>query len=242
MACNYRHHQLLATLRHVACWFLCVVAQAGSAARAASDSGGGSFTTVAMWIIGTVFTSIIIITAVTVKNRLDRQRERERMAEAAFEARIINAYRDDLETIQPVAAAEGLATAEQAFASAAVLDELLQPIGEGGSHLSPAAPASAPASGDGKEAWEKVYDRLFRSGIIEGVEGHLELNGNPKAAKILTMRDRRRALLVPYFETDVFAEKNLKRFELLIFVTRSGEAVIISPMDELIANHVTKHF
>jgi hypothetical protein len=71
------------------------------------------------------------------------------------------------------------------------------------------------------------------------VDGFLELNGNPKAAVIMRMKGGKRALVVPYFEAEPFALRNLKRYDMLVYVGRNGKAVVLKSLEELIAERVS---
>jgi hypothetical protein len=89
---------------------------------------------------------------------------------------------------------------------------------------------------------EGTIARLRHAGMLDQVEGYMDLNGDPKAAAIVRFRDKRRVLLVPYHETEVFTERNLKRFDAIVFVGRSGKAVMISPLETAIAESLSRFF
>lgn len=87
-----------------------------------------------------------------------------------------------------------------------------------------------------------VLSQLRHAGLIADTDGYMELNGNPCGAIILKLKDSRRALLVPYHESEVFIRRNLKRFDLLLLMGRDGKAVVVSSLENMIAERVASRF
>lgn len=177
----------------------------------------------ALQVAGIVALGLLaVLGLMTFRERLRRERERERLAEAAFQATMI-------------AAAE-----EGQMAQTSLLDEAQQLPEE------PVIPVNTHNSLEWVSAPEKpsvdsVMSVLQRANLIETVEGYMDLNGDPHGGVIVLLRNRKRALVVPYYETDAFTNRNLKRFDLLIYTGRDGKGVVINSLETLISEELTRY-
>lgn len=81
-----------------------------------------------------------------------------------------------------------------------------------------------------------VLDQLKQAGLLERIESYIPLPGNPQGAAVLLLKNKKRVLLLPYFETEFFTERELKRYDALIFVSRSGQGALVQSIESLIAD------
>lgn len=190
-----------------------------------------------------------------VRSRMRKQRELERIQDASFEAQM-RRYADSLVPTRHVPGpvpgrytppSEPEESCPDAMAVAEI-EALHTPESQPQSakRAQPSRP-EAPTAGttavtgaaDVRRAADEVCSlviaQLRNANLLDRVDDYIELNGNPQGAAILRMRNGRRALLVPYFETDIFAERNLKRFDYLIFVGRNGRAVMLKRLEDWLA-------
>lgn len=82
---------------------------------------------------------------------------------------------------------------------------------------------------------KRLLDQLAAAGLLENIECYVNVAGNPKGAAVLRLRNRKRVLLVPYFETDIFTDRELRCYDGLLFVSRNGKAVYVQSVESLIA-------
>ena len=68
-----------------------------------------------------------------------------------------------------------------------------------------------------------VLRQLQGSGMVESVEGYVEMHGNPRMGTVLRMRGAKRVLLLPFHETEAFVRHNLRRYDYMIFVGNDGK-------------------
>lgn len=172
------------------------------------------------------------------RERLRRQAEEERLREANFEAQVLGSFGgSSVDTVFRTAYSSEVYPAVETMEF-----QSLQGVPLHSAPRESAASVEAQAEDYYRQpadvAAEGVLRQLQQAGLVEQLEGYQEINGNPKAAVILRLRGGKRALLVPYFETEAFVQRNAKRFELLVFVSRSGKATVLSPMEEMIASRI----
>jgi hypothetical protein len=86
-----------------------------------------------------------------------------------------------------------------------------------------------------EESCRAVLQQLRNAGLLKEIESHVALHGNPKAAAVLKMQDGRRFLLVPYYETEIFTEQNLRRYDAILFVGRSGKGVLVRSLEDVLS-------
>ncbi|MCX7624789.1 MAG: hypothetical protein N2Z21_01030 [Candidatus Sumerlaeaceae bacterium] len=80
----------------------------------------------------------------------------------------------------------------------------------------------------------RILSQLREAGLLQEIESHIPLHGNPKGAAILKLRNRKRVLLVPYYETEVFAERELTQYDAIIFLSRSGKGLFVQTLESVI--------
>lgn len=171
------------------------------------------------------------------KQRVEEQRYQEHMADLEFEATLLSG-RDSL-----VAASAQDAVFLQTPSPAAQTQELPpgfdMPAEESpvihepltiNRHSGP-QPADVAASG--------VFSRLQAAGMVRGIEGYIELHGNPKGAAILRLRNGKLALLVPHMESEGFLQHNAKRVDMIIMEGAGGSAFVVRPIEQLLAEGIT---
>lgn len=175
----------------------------------------------AVWLIGLSICLLVLFVVVRFRTRLRRQREEERLADARFEAQMM--------------AQSSLAAPKRAAVPPRPAEERFD-VPLPSPPAAPPAPSLQPKPTEGaNDLLQRVLHQLKAAGMLRSIEGYMELHGDARAAAILLMSSGKRALLVPYYETEFFALRNLRRFDLLVFVGRDGRAVVITPLEALIA-------
>ncbi|MGC8841992.1 MAG: hypothetical protein ACP5QZ_11155 [Candidatus Sumerlaeaceae bacterium] len=185
----------------------------------AQQPGAASLLSTGMWITVTAALLAIGYATYRVVRYLRQQQEAERINEAQFEAAALAALLASNITEQNNQ------------------DSPQQEIPFTQSNLYGTIPAEAPADTQPPVdvACKQVLDRLRQAGFLDDIETFIPLHGNPKGAAILRLRNRKRVLLVPYFETEIFTERELRRCDALLFVSRSGKAVYIQSLESFLA-------
>ena len=159
--------------------------------------------------------------------RLQRQRDAERAAEMRMDAEIrameMQALRDagSLQAVSASAAPHQTADVADAASLALIAEN------------------TSPSVYRAEAGYEPVLEQLRRANLVDTIEGYFDLHGNLKAGVIVRLRDKRRVLILGQFETEGFAQHNLRRFDLVIFVCRDGRGIVLSPLEAMIADSVT---
>ena len=83
-----------------------------------------------------------------------------------------------------------------------------------------------------------VIKKMNAISLLESINGYFELHGNPKGVAILQLRNRKTALLVPHMESEAFLRRNSKRADMIIMVGTDGKAVVVRPLEDLIADSI----
>jgi len=193
----------------------------------------------------------VILIFVIFRERYRREEERQRVSDAAFEAEILASTLgarasspSSFEQHQVLGFPTPAAPVEAGFGSPqdAGAEEhqlpLIQPF------VSSAPSPTILAAGDefhrqpADVTCAGVLRQMENAGMVEQHEGFLELHGNAKAAVTLKLKGGARCLVVPYFETEIFTQRNLKRFQLLVYVGRDGKATVLNSLEEVIAAKV----
>ena len=233
--------------------FLPGIAGAQTPSGAASAAGTGfDLTDAATLAVGFIFLLLVVMVVITVRRRLEEQRAREAMAEAAFEMEVLASLRNADTQVLSSNGHQELTPAPQPQGSetgAAVAESVPAPAHQ------PQTQAASPSPGASPLLSSEVYyqecadvaaaaalSQLRHAGLIDDIDSYMELNGNPQGAAILRMKDGRRVLLVTYHETEVFTRRNLRRFDLLIYVGRDGKAVVVNSLENMIADRVASRF
>lgn len=220
--------------------------------------GGLDITTAATVAVGFIFLLLVVLVVITVRRRLEDQRAREAMAEAAFEMEVLASLRTaDTQALPsnglqetPPAPQPALEPRPEASASEAASLAESAPETPSASQVQTASPSSGPGLLQTADIFQEradvaasgVLSQLRHAGMISDIDGYMEVNGNARGAVTLRMKDGRRALLVPYHETEVFTRRNLRRFDLLIYVGRDGKAVVVNSLENMIADRVASRF
>jgi hypothetical protein len=198
---------------------------------AAPDQKNGGLTLASEAVVAAIGAAVVAYCIHLFRDRARTLREHEAMQEAMMEAEL-RMFEKQLEP-PAVASADGGLEEE--------LERLVQGDDEVPLPATVATPSPAVSGGTGapdSAACEAVVSRMRAAGMVEDMDGYMELHGNPKAALTVRMRGGKRARVVPFYETEVFAERNLRRFDYLVFIGRSGNAVIVRTLESLIADTV----
>lgn len=83
----------------------------------------------------------------------------------------------------------------------------------------------------------QIVAQLREAGLLQEIESFIPLHGNPKGAAILKLRNRKRVLLVPYYESEVFTERELTKYDGIIFLSRSGRGLFVQTLEAVITEH-----
>lgn len=83
----------------------------------------------------------------------------------------------------------------------------------------------------------RILAQLREAGLLHEIESFIPLQGNPKGAAILKLRNRKRVLLVPYYESEVFTERELAQYDGIIFLSRSGRGLFVQTLEAVITEH-----
>ncbi len=184
--------------------------------------------------IGLLFIVAVVYIGILVRRRLEEIRLREQIAESLFEVEALSSlgatgFSNEMETARVSAAAAASGDGDRIFAAPS-------PTASPPPALSPYLQTDEPERADVVAA--SALSQMKNAGLTADVEGYFELHGNPHGAVTLKLRDGRRALVVPYHETEVFTRRNLRRFDLLIYVGRDGKAAVVTSLESLIAEKV----
>jgi hypothetical protein len=191
-----------------------------------------------IWLVAIAFAVCAILVYRAVKNRLEEQEAAQRMADAAFEAQILGTTRSTGSDERFLASQEETV---QAFAVPAPPQQDIMEALNLQQQTIPAKisvqteefsrqPADITCAG--------VISQLRNAGMLEQVDGYVELNGNSKAAAVLRLKGGRFALVVPYHESEMFTHRNLKKYQMLLYVGRDGKACVVTSLEETIAARV----
>jgi len=192
--------------------------------KLAEDQGITHYLGSGLLLIVAISALVIFYAAFRIIRHLQEMRAAEELQEAQFESSVIAALMAGDRDIGELPATnhdydQTIPSISSSAAGAKIIS-----VGESG----PAQPAA-------DVACRAVMDQLRRSGLLEAVEGYVTLNGNPKGGAILLLRNRKRVLLVPYYESEIFTERELQRCDALLYVSRSGKAVYIQSLESVIA-------
>jgi hypothetical protein len=83
---------------------------------------------------------------------------------------------------------------------------------------------------------QPVLEQLRQAGLLDHIESFVPLPGNSKGAAVLLLRNRKRVLLMSYYETEVFTERELRRYDGIIYVSRNGRGVLVQSIESVIAD------
>lgn len=204
--------------------------------------------------MGVLFVFVMIM----FRNRVAQQAEQQRVADAMFEAEMMR----NLGTAADSAFVPGTlsAGANEGTVSALADDAEIPSVGadtaaftykaaEVSPVLHPQVGTTQPVTDTGAsgedihrqpadQACAAIVRQLQVAGMVDDQEGFLEINGNAKAAVLLRLKGGKRALVLPYFESEPFALRNLRRYDMLIYMGRNGKAVVVTALEELIASRV----
>lgn len=217
-------------------------------------SQGLDITTAGSLTVGFIFLLILVIAIVIVRRRMEEQKAREAMADAAFEMQVMASFRHaDASAISLSPPGQHPASFPDS-APFSPISEVFPETTFAPEGIAPAAetvaidpPANRAVAGDSNSERADIVasgaiSQLRHAGMLTDNDGYMELNGNPQGAVILRLKDGRRALLVPYHETEVFTRRNLRRFDLLIYVGRDGKAVVVTALESVIADRLSSRF
>ncbi len=175
-----------------------------------------------LWAILVIGAIIVAFMAFQLYRRWQDFQEQQELADATFEASVL-------------AEVYGASAKTEARLAENVSEEI--PLTQ---HVSPSLnPLSEPKVGwlqAFEGSCEFVLHQLRNAGLLERIESYIPLHGNPSGAAVLILKDKKRVLLIPYYETEIFTERELRQYDALIFVSRSGRGVFIQSIESLIAD------
>lgn len=160
------------------------------------------------------------------RQRIDEQRYQEQLSELEFEQTLFSGVgqvgqeSQDLIFLQKSSASAVTETAVQVTKFPP--NPPLAPQADAGDFI----PADIAA--------ESIVRQLKISGLMGSVEGYIELHGNPKGAAILSLRNGKRALLVPHMESEAFFRHNAPRADIIIVMGCDGKGLVFTPLEQLI--------
>ena len=191
---------------------------------------------VAQYVVVGVAAAVIAYCVHLFRERARAIREHEAMAEAMIEAELRMLEQQAAGVVDPFVPGTELADygigdiEPDAVGTPRPADELLPP--------QPEDPEATKLSAPDMKLCEQVVVRMRAAGMVDEIDGFVELHGNAKAAVAVKLRGGKRALVVPYYETDVFADRNLRRYDRLVFIGRSGKAVVVSTLENEMADRL----
>jgi hypothetical protein len=191
----------------------------------------------AYFCFGGVLIALIWL-AFMVKRRLDDQAEAQRIADAAFEAQVLRSALPAAEQRVSYVATD---TPGSGHMASALLDDMPIPAAEPVMRPIQATPAGLLSPNEdiyrqpADVACAAVIQQMQDAGMVDTVDGFLELNGNPKGAVVLRLKGGKHALVVPYLESEPFVFRNLRRYDMLVQVGKNGKAMVLKSLEETIA-------
>ncbi len=219
---------------------------------AAGKPAGFDITSAGSLIVVFAFLLMLVIAIIIVRRRLEDQRVREAMADAAFEMEVMARFRNTDTSDFPVHPAVHQTAPSPIMDSAPYRPEVIQqdtfdpnPKSVADAGIKQAATPTMAGESNFERAdvaAAGALSQLRNAGMLDDIDGYTELNGNPQGAAILRMKDGRRGLLIPYHETEAFTRRNLRRYDLLIFVGRDGKAVVVTALETAIADRISSRF
>ena len=184
----------------------------------------GFFVVVAIWLLWMF------------RQRMADQAEAQRIADAAFEAQILRSAMEgnvQSDFVKPLSTEEPMASA--------FMDDMPIPAAEPVPVRSryAEAPQPDPFRQAADVTCASVISQMQNAGMIDQMDGYLELNGNAKGAVVVRLKGGKHAVVVPYFESEPFALRNLKRYDMIVQMGRDGKAVVLKSLEEVIAAKVS---
>lgn len=169
------------------------------------------------------------------RNRLEEQRYQEELAELEFEQTLFSGDSGNFD-------AQNLAFLQTA-PSTAVVDQTnvtpppsfpVPPSMETVSLITSREPQPADITA------ATVIRRLKLSGLMGSVEGYIPLHGNPKGVAILSLRNGKRALLVPQMESEMFFRRHAPQADYIIVMGTDGGSLVVTPFEQLLAENAAR--
>lgn len=171
------------------------------------------------------------------KQRIDEQRYQEHLADLEFEATLMSgkdslvaASAHDAVFLQTTSGEPQTPELPSELEIPAEVNPVIRDPLQIDRHFGP-QPADVAA--------KSVFSRLQTAGLLRGIEGYVELHGNPKGGVILRLRDGKLALLVPHMESEGFLQHNAKRVDMIIMAGAGGSAFVVRPIEQLLAEGIT---
>lgn len=182
-----------------------------------------------LWSLG----AVIFLLAIAgwgirlLRQRVEDQRYREHLSEMEFEQTLFPAARSDDHESQDMVFLQNI-PASQELKSAGFSADLTS---------TPAVGVEGPLPAD--VAAQTIVKKLTLSGLLRSVEGYIEVHGNPKGAAILSLRNGKRALLVPHMESEPFFRRHARRVDMIIVMGPDGAGLVVTPLEELLADNMS---
>jgi hypothetical protein len=185
---------------------------------------------------------VIAYAVLYARNTLSEIREKEAMAEALMAAELARLEHQADGAVQPMA--PDLVPAYGSSTEPHILDAT-PPTGDPSAARQPLDLPTDERNTSQPDApfnCESLLLRLRHGGILQDVEAYHELNGIRNAAATVMLRGGKRALVVCYFESEPFIQRNLKRHDMVIMSGPDGRAVVVNPLDTVLADWVAGQF
>lgn len=210
--------------------------------------------------VGTICALMVVGVGYYLYRRYQTILYNERVAEAAFQAQMLHMARQaelaaapapgsiglggfDSEDVIPSTAtpatadtAESPAAPASPYAAEAVVAAIAGRSEFGGDFVASAAAVVTTPHLSPADAAAKVVKQLQAAGIVESVENYLTLNGIARAAIEVRLKNRKRAIVVGYMESEPFLRQNLHRFDQVFMVLPGGQGLLLQTVEQLIAD------
>ena len=213
----------------------------GAEAGLAMAAAGGGIAGIVQVLVLLGAAGVVAYAVIYARSKFSEIREKEAMAEALMAAELARLEHQAGDATIQVAGAQ-----DSIFGSSGetpILDVLPQTEEIASTRLpDPLAPAPAPQSMAEPLSCEPLLTRLRHAGMLQDVESYHELNGIRNAAATVILRGGKRALVVCYFESEPFVQRNLKRHDLVIMSGPDGRAVVVNQLDTMLADWVAGQF
>lgn len=165
------------------------------------------------------------------RQRVEEQRYQEQLAELQFE-----------QTLFSNSGSAGHESEDLVFLqnqNAAIFSEAVASNNPPPIVISPALVENAESSVPADIAADAIIRQLKLSGLLGSIEGYLDLHGNRKGAAILSLRNGKRALLVPHMESEAFFRRHASRVDVIIVMGSDGKGLVVTPLEEMLSDNIS---
>ena len=86
---------------------------------------------------------------------------------------------------------------------------------------------------------EKLISRLIEANLFHSDEGDCKLHGCPQPSRIVRLKDKRLALILPFDNSADFVKNNLKRFDIFFLILNENESAVIQKYQDFIVEKIS---